>query len=147
MSYTEEALKLLKKLGYKNTKPRQIILKVLDDSEIPLSPYEISEQIKKLGETGDVVGIYRSIEILEEHGLVHKVLSTNKYLKCKLQLDVENNENHLCHHNIICKKCGAIKEVNCVGLNLFERIVKSEHSFDVEYHALEFYGLCSLCRK
>ncbi|MBC7476331.1 MAG: transcriptional repressor [Candidatus Sericytochromatia bacterium] len=146
MGYTQEAIDILKKNGYKITKPRQIILKVLDESELPLSPYEISDHIKKMGETGDVVGVYRSLEILEESGIVHKVLSNGKYLKCNLKLHSEDQKDSHCHHNLICKKCGTLKEVDCVGLELFERILKSEYSFDVEHHALEFYGLCSSCK-
>ena len=47
MSYSEEAIKILKLHGYKITKPRQLILKVFEESEVPLSAYEISEIIKK----------------------------------------------------------------------------------------------------
>lgn len=146
MSYTEEAVKILKSKGYKSTKPRQLILKVLEEVETPMSPYEISEYIKNQGETGDVVGVYRSLEILEENGLVHKVLSSGKYLKCGLKVDSHDHKDHACHHNLICKKCGKLKEVDCVGMDLFQRIVSSEYGFDIENHALEFYGLCNECK-
>jgi Fe2+ or Zn2+ uptake regulation protein len=65
MGYSEEAIKILKSHGFKNTKQRQLVIKVLDEAVVPLSSYEISEKIKQLGETGDVVGVYRSLEIME----------------------------------------------------------------------------------
>ncbi len=147
MSYTEEAIKILKDKGYKSTKPRQIILKVLNEADMPLSPYEISERIKEQGETGDVVGVYRSLEILEQNDLVHKVLSSGKFLKCKLKLESDHNHLHSCHHNLICKSCGKLQEINCVGMDLFKRVVSSEHDFEIHNHALEFYGICSACKK
>ncbi len=147
MSYFDEAINILKLRGYKITKPRQFVVKALEETEIPLSPYEISDKIKQYGETGDVVGIYRSLEILEENHLVHKVLSSGKYLKCKLKIETDNTHDHACHHNLICKKCGLLEEVDCIGFELFERLVSSEHSFKVEGHALEFYGVCSSCQK
>lgn len=147
MSYTQEAIKILKDKGYKSTKPRQLILKVLDESEVPLSPYEISEKVKNLGETGDVVGVYRSLEILEESDLVHKVLSTGKFLKCKLKLDHDHDHEHSCHHNLICKKCNKIREIDCVGMDLFKRVVSSENNFEIHNHVLEFYGICSDCKQ
>jgi Fur family ferric uptake transcriptional regulator len=146
MSYTQEAIKILKDKGYKNTKPRQIILKVLDQADLPLSPYEISEKIKDSGETGDVVGVYRCLEILEENDLVHKVLSSGKYLKCKLKLDTSHNHEHSCHHNLVCKKCGKLIEIDCIDMGLFKRIIASEHNFEIHNHALEFYGICSDCK-
>ena len=94
MSYFDEAINILKLRGYKITKPRQFVVKALEETEIPLSPYEISDKIKQYGETGDVVGIYRSLEILEENHLVHKVLSSGKYLKCKLKIETDNTHDH-----------------------------------------------------
>lgn len=146
MSYSQEAIKILKNKGYKNTKPRQIILKVLDDSDIPLSPYEISEKIKNTGETGDVVGVYRCLEILEENDLVHKVLSSGKYLKCTLELDHDHSHDSSCHHNLVCKTCGKLTEIHCIDMGIFKRLVASEHDFDIHNHALEFYGICSECK-
>ncbi|MFN4151676.1 MAG: Fur family transcriptional regulator, partial [Candidatus Sericytochromatia bacterium] len=75
--------------------------------------------------------------------LVHKVISLGKYLKCNLELNEDKHD----HHNLICKKCGKLQEVHCLGLDLLERVVSSEYAFKVEYHALEFYGLCSDCNK
>lgn len=141
MSYREESKKILKKKGYKITRPREMVLDVLEESKEPLSPYEMSDLIKSKGETGDVVGIYRSLEILEELGLVHKVISLGKYSKCHLELNEDKHD----HHNLICKNCGKIQEVHCLGLDLLERVVSSEYNFKVEYHALEFYGLCADC--
>ena len=147
MKYLEDAVKILKTKGYKITKPRQFVLKIFDESTVPLSAYEISDKIKEIGETGDVVGVYRSLEILEEVGLIHKVLSSGKYLKCKLDLDNSEHSHNHDHHNLVCKNCGRLQEVNCMGIDLLERVVASEYAFKVEYHALEFYGLCADCQQ
>lgn len=147
-NYPEIAIKILKARGYRHTKPRELVLDVLDNSELSLSPYEISDKIKESGNKGDVVSIYRILQMLEENDIVHKVISSGKYRKCHLSEDMEPGDtHHHCHHNLVCRSCGEIEEINCQGMNLIEQVVSSHSSFQVESHALEFYGLCKTCNK
>ncbi|GIW21201.1 MAG: transcriptional repressor [Candidatus Sericytochromatia bacterium] len=140
MNYIDIALKILKDNGYKQTKPRQKVLEILDKSNESLSAYEISD---KSGKKLDVVTVYRVLETLEQNNLIHKVVSTGKYRKCYIS---EKSNLNKCHHNIICKNCGYIEEINCEGMNIIEKVISSNSSFKIENHVLEFYGLCQNCK-
>jgi Fe2+ or Zn2+ uptake regulation protein len=148
MTYPEMALDILKQRGYRQTKPRMLVLQTLDLADVPLSPYEIADRIKDQGEKGDVVSVYRILQALEENDLVHRVLTTGKYRKCQLAPEHEchRHQTQHCHHNLVCRACGRIEEVHCPGMDLIEQVLAAQSSFQIEAHALEFTGLCALCR-
>ncbi|MFN8672557.1 MAG: Fur family transcriptional regulator [Candidatus Sericytochromatia bacterium] len=145
--YPKLALELLKKKGFRQTKPREMVLNVLDESEISLSPYDIVDYVKNKGEKADVVSVYRILQAFEENGIVHRVLSSGKYRKCHLSSDMAHHDHSThCHHNLVCQKCGKIEEINCQGMSLIEQVITSTSAFKIENHALEFYGTCGACQ-
>ncbi len=147
MTYPDSAMALLKERGYRQTRPRRLVLDALDRADAPLSPYEIAERIREAGERGDAVSVYRILQTLEENDLVHRVLSTGKFRKCQLtpEHDCHRPQAQHCHHNLVCRQCGRIEEIHCPGMELVEQALASESSFRIEGHRLEFTGLCASC--
>lgn len=146
MNYPEIAMQLLKKRGYRHTKPRELVLEILDQANVSLSPYDIIDKIKETGRKGDVVSVYRILQTLEENGIVHRVISSGKYRKCHLSDDMDSHSTQRhCHHNLVCRACGNIEEINCQGMNLIEQVVSTQSMFQIDSHALEFYGTCKNC--
>lgn len=146
MTYTERALQLLKRRGYRLTKPRRRVLETLEGATQALSPLEIKERLDAAGEPVDTVSIYRILECLEENRMVHRVLSTGKVRKCDLDDEEASDPKAHCHHNLICRGCGTIEEVHCPGLSTLEATIAEAAGFAVETHRLEFGGLCRTCR-
>lgn len=148
MSYPEAALNVLRDRGYRVTKPRRLVLSVLDAATVPLSPYEIADRIKESGERGDVVSIYRILQTFEANELAHRVLSSGKYRKCHLALETacDRHQKQHCHHNLICRQCGTIEEFHCAGMDLIEQVLAAQSRFAIEAHALEFRGVCANCQ-
>jgi Fe2+ or Zn2+ uptake regulation protein len=147
MNYTDSALQVLKARGYRQTRPRRMVLETLDAAEVPLSPYEIAERIKEGGEKGDVVSVYRILQALEENDLVHRVLASGKYRKCQLasEDECERHQAQHCHHNMVCRNCGRVEEFHCPGMDLIQQVLEAQSRFRIESHALEFSGLCQGC--
>lgn len=148
MSYPETAMQILKSRGYRQTRPRRLVLDALERATVPLSPYEIAERIRETGEKGDVVSIYRILQTLEENDLAHRVLTSGKYRKCHLAPEDDCHRHQLqhCHHNMVCRQCGRIEEVHCPGMDLIEQALGAQSRFQIEAHALEFSGLCETCQ-
>lgn len=148
MSYPETAMQILKARGYRQTRPRRLVLDALERASAPLSPYEIAERIRETGEKGDVVSIYRILQTLEENDLAHRVLTSGKYRKCHLAPEEDCHRHQLqhCHHNLVCRQCGRIDEVHCPGMDLIEQALAAQSRFLIEAHALEFSGLCEACQ-
>ncbi len=148
MGYVDTALALLKARGYRQTRPRRMVLETLERSDGPLSAYELADRIKEAGEKGDVVSVYRILQALEENELVHRVLSSGKYRRCLLGPEEDCGRHQLqhCHHNLVCRQCGQIEEFHCPGMDLIEQVLRAQSAFSIERHALEFIGLCAGCK-
>ncbi len=147
-AYEEQAINILKKHSFRITNPRKLVIKLLDKSKEALSAYEIKDNLDSSGKDVDIASIYRIIECLEQNKLIHRVLSTNKIMKCQLEHEDDckkHHQEHHCHHLLICQKCGSIKEIHCAGINHVIKTVESNSNFEVKNHSLEFYGICNNC--
>lgn len=132
-----KVINTLKQRGYRLTKPREEILKVL--KEYPLSVQEIAQALKKRQISIDVASIYRSLELFMTMGFIQAIdLGEGK----KRYERIEKN-NH--HHHLICDNCGTIKDVT-VKEDTIMRAIKSRSHFKIERHSLEFFGLCARCQ-
>jgi Fe2+ or Zn2+ uptake regulation protein len=139
MSQIHSALNVLRNRGYRVTEPRKQVLKVLDEEQRPVSPYEIQEILQQKGEHLNHVTIYRVLELLCSLNLVHKVLLVGGFVKCKL------GEGEGCHRFVVCRQCGTLREYADKELCEEENAIAQEFGFRAEQHFSEFSGICSEC--
>lgn len=146
--YVETAVQVLKAGGHRVTQPRLHVLEALEHSTTPVTPYELADRIKEAGGTGDVVGVYRTLETLLQSGLVHRMASSGRFHKCQLgpEDDCQRHQRDHCHHTLSCRACGHVEEVHCPGIDLISQVLSAQTHFLIEDHTLEFSGLCSACQ-
>jgi len=135
----QTSIRILQAQGYKATKPRKLVLEVLEDTEKPLSPYDIQSILHAKGKYLNHVTIYRILDLLCSLNLAHKMLSSGGFVKCSLDA-VEG-----CHRFMVCQQCGNIQEFADEGLCQGENEFARNLGFHTEYHLSEFSGLCSQC--
>lgn len=135
----KQAIQNLQARGYKATKPRRLVLQVLEKSEKALSPYDIQAILRERGTYLNHVTIYRVLDLLCRLNLAHKVLSSGGFVKCSLST-VEG-----CHRFMVCHHCGAIREFADEELCKEEDQFAQNLGFHTEYHISEFSGVCSQC--
>lgn len=145
--YIDQALDVLKGKGFRITKPRRLVVELLDSSERALSAYEIKALLDDKGESVDIASIYRIIDCLEETHLIHRVLTTGKLKKCQLEHETECHlpQAEHCHHLLICSQCGSIEEVHCPGTEDLVEKLETIAQFRVQGHHMEFMGICVRC--
>ena len=135
----QNSIRILQAQGYKATRPRKLVLEVLDEMEKPVSPYDIQGILRARGKCLNHVTIYRILGLLCRLNLAHKMLSSGGFVKCSLDA-VEG-----CHRFMVCQSCGVIQEfadeVLCQGENEFAQNL----GFHTQHHLSEFSGLCSRC--
>ena len=135
----QDSIRILQAQGYKATKPRRLVLEVLEEIGNPLSPYDIQGILSQRGKYLNHVTIYRILDLFCSLNLAHKMLSSGGFVKCSLYA-IEG-----CHRFMVCQHCGAIQEFAdeelCQGENEFAQ----NFGFHTEYHLSEFSGLCSQC--
>jgi Fur family transcriptional regulator, zinc uptake regulator len=135
------SIRILQARGYKATRPRKLVLEVLEEMKKPLSPYDIQEVLRARGKHLNHVTIYRILDLLCRLNLAHKVLSSGGFVKCSL------DAGEGCHRFMVCQDCGAIREFADKGLCQKENEFARNLGFHTEHHLSEFSGLCSRCQK
>ena len=135
----QDSIRILQAQGHKATRPRKLVLEVLEEIEKPLSPYDIQGILRTRGKYLNHVTIYRILDLLCRLNLAHKMLSGGGFVKCSL------NAAEGCHRFMICQDCGAIQEFADEGLCQGENEFARHLGFHTEYHLCEFSGLCSHC--
>jgi Fe2+ or Zn2+ uptake regulation protein len=137
----QDSIQTLQARGYKATKPRKLVLEVLEENERPLSPYDMQGILRARGKYLNHVTIYRILDLLCRLSLAHKVLSRGGFVKCSL----DTAEG--CHRFMVCQDCGAIQEFADEGLCQEENAFARNLGFRTEHHLSEFSGFCSRCHK
>src|SRR4051812_38298994 len=92
---------ILKQKGYSLTKPRKSVFELLLNHE----PQSIAELIARSGTKIDRATVYRTVELFEKLGIVHRVNAGWKY---KLELSEAFNDHH---HRMHCTNCGRTFEL------------------------------------
>src|SRR5690606_13341939 len=94
------SLDRMKNAGLRLTKPRKMVVEILELSNIPLSAYRIHEQITASGAQADVVSVYRTLTTLDSLGLVHYVHSADGFMACTVDHHHEPGSEHA-----VCDDC------------------------------------------
>ncbi len=84
--------------------------------------------------------IYRALDFLLVHKLIHKVETSNAFVACG---DVEHlHESQF----MICEDCGATEEISDDEIVKSLRRLGEGRGFAVERQVIEARGLCPACR-
>ena len=126
------------------TPQRRLVLEIfLENSERHLSAEEVFQVSREKGEDIGLATIYRSLDLLEELGLLHKMNFGDG--RSRYEIASSNVEHHH-HHHLVCLGCTRIFEVEDVLLHQLENVVENKYQFKIINHNLQFYGYCAVCR-
>lgn len=131
---------ILTKQGCKNTKSRKAVIDILNKTEAPISAEEIYLGIKTLGSSANLSTVYRTLELMEEKGLVGKTMMNDGRARYEL-----TGDGH--RHHLICTNCHRMVPIDICPLNTLEKDVSQKTNFDITGHKLELYGVCPECKK
>lgn len=134
----ERATERLSARGQRITPARLRVIRVLTLAEFPLSPHELLGRLRGQGQPYDRMTLYRTLNLLETHGVIHHLAFGGGYLPCRLR-------EAGCHHFLTCRGCGEVREVHCPGMVGVERTVAAATGFRIERHEVQFAGLCPAC--
>lgn len=92
-----------------------------------------------------VSSIYRNLVVLEQAGVVHRVVTRGDFAYYEL---VEELTGH--HHHVVCSSCGAVEDVPASptierSLRDVARQVARRTGFKTEQHRLDLFGVCERC--
>jgi Fur family ferric uptake transcriptional regulator len=135
-SRTELFADILREYGSSSTLPRRALFELLIGKE-PLSMHELVSQAENIM---DRASVYRTVELFEQIGIVHRINIGWKY---KLELSDKFAEHH---HHLTCLKCKQVIPINEDELEHFITKVAAAYSFQPLEHQVEIQGYCKNCR-
>ena len=126
--------------GARLTRSRRDVLALLLAAERPLTAYEILERLRPKDRAATAAGVYRSLEFLTAHRLVHRIESSKAFVACVFPEHVHPSQM------LVCRRCGTAVETEDgrvveAAENLGRRL-----GFALDRGALELTGLCSSCQ-
>ena len=110
-----------------------------------LNSFTANDIFKSLDEENNHVGlttIYRSLEDLEEKGIITKYYDDSKKAYYKL---IENCQS-VVHFYLKCNKCNKIEHVDCECILDFKEHISQKHKFSANFENIVISGLCSKCK-
>jgi len=128
--------------GARLTTLRRRVLELVWTSHRPRGAYAILEDLSQQdGRPVAPLTVYRALEFLVEHGLVHRLESLNAYVGCTLPGDGHAGQF------LVCGRCGTAWEIDDPGIAAAIRAAAAHHAFQPQRPMVEVRGLCARCRE
>jgi Fur family zinc uptake transcriptional regulator len=125
--------------GERWTRPRHRTYELLLEADGPVKAYDL---ISAYGGKGEQLAkpptVYRALEFLSAHGLVHRIDSLNAFLACR------SDHRTRAAEFLICDCCGRVQEL-ALGAGPVATDAAAAHGFRPERVVLEIHGACAAC--
>ena len=132
---------------FRMTKPREVVLSVLSNSNKHLTAEEVFEIARKLYPGIGFASVYRSLKLFEKNGIVESVSISGKKKK-HYQL---TNKPHIAKIHLVCTNCSDImdfsedsKEVQKFFKEIRE-LLKKKYNFELSSFEMQIFGECKNC--
>ncbi len=141
----EVFLEYLTRQGLKVTRPRLKILETIFSREkFHFQADDLLDIVNARAKAKDKVSratVYRTLELMEECGLVRK----ERY---KDQVGIyERTIGDEHHDHLICTECGRVYEFHSPQLEQMKTKIARSHKFTPTHHVLQIFGVCEYCSR
>jgi len=137
-----EVTALLRQAKQRYTESRRRIVDALLSSRRPMTIADLLDSLPAVAQSS----LYRNLTVLEQGGVVSRVVSTGDTGRYELS---ERLAGH--HHHLVCSRCGSMRDVvipesvESALDDAFARVAKRE-GFSLDHHRLDLIGVCDQCR-
>lgn len=127
--------------GARLTDIRRRVLELVWGSHQPVGAYALLDALAKDGWSAAPPTVYRALDFLQAHGLVHRIALFNAFVGCA----------HPGHHHagqfLLCGGCGSAVELEDAGVDGAIAAAAAKNGFTVSRQTIEIEGLCAGCRE
>ena len=125
--------------GVKLTQIRRRVLELIWDSHKAVKAYQLLDRLSEGDKRVRPPTIYRALDFLMTHGLVHKVDSLNAYIGCSGAGKEHNAQFY------ICEACGEVSEIAGQELSMVLDKQARKTGFVIQRQMVELHGRCQQC--
>ena len=132
----------LQSRGMRNTEQRRILVERVFNHHDHFDADQLIEQLPRRGEPGHVSRptVYRTLNEFVDAGLLRKFELDGRAV-------YEHDYGYPQHDHLICSRCGNLTEFRNEEISRILDVIAIDHSFRMEAHRLEVYGLCQNCSR
>ncbi len=132
----------LRDLGQRYTANRRAVVELLASTHAPLTIPELLAAGPGVAQST----AYRNLAVLEEAGVVRRLLTSGDFARYELAEDLTEH-----HHHLICVRCGSAEDYTvptALERRLSRAVSEAEAmtGFEAEHHRLDLIGTCAGCR-
>jgi Fur family zinc uptake transcriptional regulator len=141
----QEAEKACLRRGAQLTPLRRQVLALVLDAEAPVGAYALLDRLKASRPGAAPPTVYRALDFLLEHGLIHKVERLNAYIGCADAGHGHGHEHDHPHQFLICRRCGATAEIADHAVAHAIEAAARRAGFAIAEATVEIEGTCARC--
>jgi Fur family zinc uptake transcriptional regulator len=125
--------------GVRLTPQRRQVLGIIGGRGQPLGAYEILEALRDQVPGAAPPTVYRALDFLLAHGLVHRIETLHAFVSCP-------HPDHLhAGQFLICSSCGGVEELEDATLSRSLFAAASATGFNPQRPVVEITGRCARC--
>ena len=132
----------LRRVGQRHTAGRRALIDALAGAGRPVTTAELVAGGSGLPQSTT----YRNLALLEQAGVVHRVIGNDDYARFELAEELTGRH----HHHLVCVSCGAVEDFDAPqgveqGLARVVDALTAGTGFRAETHRLDLLGTCAQC--
>lgn len=135
----QRAADLCARRGARLTTLRRRVLELVWQGHASVKAYDLLAQLSNEDGSAKPPTVYRALDFLMAHGLVHRLESLNAYVGCP-QPDASHMSQFL-----ICNACGTVAEFEAAAIEAAIVEEAEDAGFTVEAQTVEVRGRCRHC--
>lgn len=126
--------------GIRFTRIRRRVLEMIWASHQPVPAYALLQQLRREKQNAEPPTIYRALDFLLAHHLVHKIESLNAYIGCA------RPQHRHAGQFLICRDCKQVAELDDTELQQMIETKAARAGLQAARHTIEITGSCRRCR-
>lgn len=139
MSPCHTLLHSLRQSGLRITPQREMIVQAIAHSDRHLTAEEIYQQVQVRTRAVNLATVYRTLDVLVEHGLVQRAhLGSGQVLY--------TSQSHGAHVHLVCRQCGQVIDADAGLLAGIKQQIQADHAFHADLQHISIVGLCARCQ-
>ena len=127
----------LRESGYRLTAQRRLVLEAVERLG-HATPDEVYAEVRSHSGTVNLSTVYRTLELLDELGLIRHAHLTDRAPTYHTTTDHE-------HFHLVCRRCGAVTSVAPDVLAPLAEQLRGENGFVIDVGHLTVFGHCEEC--
>ena len=129
----------LREKGYRLTPQRELVLQAVD-SLGHATPDEVLAKVREQSAAINISTVYRSLELLEELGLVRHTHLTDRAPTYHSKTTPE-------HVHLVCRGCERVLEAHAAEFDDLRSTLQRNHGFAADVGHLTVFGRCAECER